>query len=307
MNLRPPGYEAGVVLGHIVAYRGKNPYISTGFSFLSALIKQININLSTSFHVANIKHISKTYNLRCVDKVETFTLICYNTKWWYFMNLKLFAQAMLKFLLGVILVGLLVFLPAGSVGFANGWLFMGILFVPMFFAGIVMLFKNPDLLKKRLNAKEKQKEQDLVVKLSGLMFLVGFIVAGLNFRFGWHVLPKGAVVAASVLFLFSYLLYAEVLRENAYLSRTIEVQENQKVVDTGLYGIVRHPMYSATLLLFLSMPIVLGSVISFVIFLAYPLIIAKRIKNEEAFLEKELDGYKEYKQKVKYRLVPFVW
>ncbi len=223
------------------------------------------------------------------------------------MNIKLFVQAMLKFLLGFMLVGFLVFLPAGSLHFMNGWLFMGILFVPMFIAGIVMLFKNPDLLKKRLNAKEKQKEQDLVVKLSGVMFLAGFIVAGLNFRFGWHILPKGVVIAASVLFLLSYVLYAEVLRENTYLSRTIEIQENQKVVDTGLYGIVRHPMYSATLLLFLSMPLVLGSLISFVVFLAYPLIIARRIKNEEEFLEKELEGYKEYKHKVKYRLIPFVW
>ena len=223
------------------------------------------------------------------------------------MNIKLFVQAMLKFLLGFMLVGFLVFLPAGSLHFMNGWLFMGILFVPMFIAGIVMLFKNPDLLKKRLNAKEKQKEQDLVVKLSGVMFLAGFIVAGLNFRFGWHILPKGVVIAASVLFLLSYVLYAQVLRENTYLSRTIEIQENQKVVDTGLYGIVRHPMYSATLLLFLSMPLVLGSLISFVVFLAYPLIIARRIKKEEEFLEKELEGYKEYKHKVKYRLIPFVW
>ena len=223
------------------------------------------------------------------------------------MNIKLFVQAMLKFLLGFMLVGFLVFLPAGSLHFMNGWLFMGILFVPMFIAGIVMLFKNPDLLKKRLNAKEKQKEQDLVVKLSGVMFLAGFIVAGLNFRFGWHILPKGVVIAASVLFLLSYVLYAQVLRENTYLSRTIEIQENQKVVDTGLYGIVRHPMYSATLILFLSMPLVLGSLISFVIFLAYPLIIARRIKKEEEFLEKELEGYKEYKHKVKYRLIPFVW
>ena len=223
------------------------------------------------------------------------------------MNIKLFVQAMLKFLLGFMLVGFLVFLPAGSLHFMNGWLFMGILFVPMFIAGIVMLFKNPDLLKKRLNAKEKQKEQDLVVKLSGVMFLAGFIVAGLNFRFGWHILPKGVVIAASVLFLLSYVLYAQVLRENTYLSRTIEIQENQKVVDTGLYGIVRHPMYSATLILFLSMPLVLGSLISFVIFLAYPLIIARRIKKEEEFLEKELEGYKEYKHKVKHRLIPFVW
>lgn len=223
------------------------------------------------------------------------------------MTKKLFIEAMTKFILGVVLVGLLIFFPAGTVSFLNGWLLMGILFVPMFLAGIVMMLKNPDLLKSRLNAKEKQQEQSLVVKLSGLMFLAGFVVAGLGVRFGWYMLPKSVTVAAAVVFLIAYLLYAEVLRENTYLSRTIEVQENQKVIDTGLYGIVRHPMYSVTLLLFLSMPVVLGSVYSFVIFLAYPLIIAKRIKNEEEFLEKELEGYREYKQKVKYRLVPFVW
>ena len=223
------------------------------------------------------------------------------------MTKKLFIEAITKYILGVVLVGLLIFLPAGTVSFFNGWLLMGILFVPMFLAGIVMMLKNPNLLKSRLNAKEKQQEQSLVVKLSGLMFLAGFVVAGLGVRFGWHMLPKSVAVAAAVAFLFAYLLYAEVLRENTYLSRTIEVQENQKVIDTGLYGIVRHPMYSVTLLLFLSMPVVLGSIYSFVIFLAYPLIIAKRIKNEEEFLEKELEGYREYKQKVKYRLVPFVW
>ena len=223
------------------------------------------------------------------------------------MTKKLFIEAMTKFILGVVLVGLLIFFPAGTVSFFNGWLLMGILFVPMFLAGIVMMLKNPDLLKSRLNAKEKQQEQSLVVKLSGLMFLAGFVVAGLGVRFGWYMLPKSVTVAAAVVFLIAYLLYAEVLRENTYLSRTIEVQENQKVIDTGLYGIVRHPMYSVTLLLFLSMPVVLGSVYSFVIFLAYPLIIAKRIKNEEEFLEKELEGYREYKQNVKYRLVPFVW
>ena len=223
------------------------------------------------------------------------------------MTTKLFIQAITKFLLGVVLIGLLIFLPAGSLAFTYGWVFMGILFVPMFLAGIVMMFKSPELLKKRLNAKEKREEQSLVVKLSGLMFLAGFIVAGLGFRLGWYMLPKEVVVGASVVFLVAYVLYAEVLRENAYLSRTIEVQENQKVIDTGLYGVVRHPMYSATLLLFLSMPIVLGSVFSFLIFLAYPFIIAKRIKDEEELLEKELDGYSEYKQKVKYRLIPFVW
>lgn len=223
------------------------------------------------------------------------------------MTVKLFVGAILKFLLGVVLVGVLLFLPAGTLAFFNGWLLMGILFVPMFCAGIVMMFKNPELLKSRLDAKEKQKDQSIVVKLSGLMFLAGFIVAGLDFRFGWFTLPKGAAIGGAVVFLVAYILYAEVLRENTYLSRTIQVQENQKVIDTGLYGIVRHPMYSATLLLFLAMPIVLGSLYSFIIFLAYPFIIAKRIKGEEAFLEKELDGYREYKQKVKYRLIPFIW
>lgn len=223
------------------------------------------------------------------------------------MSLKLFFQAIVKFLLGVVSIGVLVFLPAGTVNYSYGWIFMAILFVPMFIAGIIMLFKNPSLLKSRLQAKEKQKEQDLVVKLSGLMFLAGFIVAGLGVRFNWFLLPKSVVIVASVVFLVAYLLYAEVLRENTYLSRTIEVQENQKVIDTGLYGVVRHPMYSVTLLLFLSMPLVLGSLFSFVIFLVYPFIIANRIKHEEAFLEKELEGYKEYKNKVKYRLIPFIW
>lgn len=223
------------------------------------------------------------------------------------MTVKLFAQAMAKFLLGVFLVGILIFLPAGTLAFWNGWLLMGILFIPMFCAGIVMMFKNPKLLQARLDAKEMQKEQDMVVKLSGLMFLVGFVVAGLGVRFGWYTLPRAVVLGAAVAFLVAYILYAEVLRENTYLSRTIQVQENQTVVDTGLYGIVRHPMYSVTLLLFLSIPLVLGCIYSFVIFLAYPLIIAKRIKHEEAFLEEQLAGYREYKKKVKYRLIPFIW
>lgn len=223
------------------------------------------------------------------------------------MSMKLFVGAITKFILGVVLVGLLIFLPAGTLTFFNGWLLMGILFVPMFVAGIVMMFKNPALLRSRLDAKEKQREQNLVVKLSGLMFLAGFIVAGLGVRFEWYCLPPSISIGAAVVFLVGYILYAEVLRENTYLSRTIEVQENQKVIDTGLYGIVRHPMYSVTLLLFLSMPIVLGSVFAFVIFLAYPFIITKRIKHEEEFLEQELEGYREYKQKVKYRLIPFVW
>lgn len=223
------------------------------------------------------------------------------------MTFKLFISAIIKFLLGVVLVGLLIFLPAGTFSFFNGWLLMVILFVPMFLAGIVMMFKNPNLLKSRLDAKESQKNQSLVVKLSGLMFLVGFIVSGLGVRFGWYALPRGVAIGAAVVFALAYVLYAEVLRENTYLSRTIEVQENQKVIDTGLYSVVRHPMYSATLILFLSMPLVLGSLYSFIVFLAYPFIIAKRIKHEEEFLEKELNGYADYKQKVKYRLIPFVW
>ena len=223
------------------------------------------------------------------------------------MSVKLFFSAIIKFLLGVALVGALIFLPAGTILYFNGLLLMGILFVPMFFAGVVMMVKNPSLLKSRLDAKEKEKDQSLVVKLSGLMFLAGFIVAGLGFRFNWYTLPIGVSIGGAVVFIIAYILYAEVLRENTYLSRTIKVQEGQKVVDTGLYGIVRHPMYSVTLLLFLSMPIVLGSLYAFAIFLAYPFIIAKRIKGEEELLERELEGYSEYKKKVIYRLIPFIW
>ena len=223
------------------------------------------------------------------------------------MDLKLFFQAIIKFMLGALIIGLLIFIPAGTINYWNGWLFMGILFVPMFIAGIVMLIKSPDLLKKRLNVKEKENEQKQVVALSGLMFLAGFIIAGLNYRYNWFVLPNIVIIISSVIFVISYILYGEVLRENAYLSRTIEVQENQKVINTGLYGIVRHPMYAATIFLFLSMPLILGSIISFVIFLVYPFIIAKRIKNEEEVLEKELDGYIEYKNKVKYKVIPFIW
>lgn len=223
------------------------------------------------------------------------------------MSIKLFFQAITKFLLGVVLIGLLIFWPANTINYWNGWLFMGLLFIPMFIAGIIMMIKSPELLKKRLNAKEKENEQKEVIKLSGLMFLAGFIIAGLNYRYSWIILPNSVVIISSVLFILAYIIYAEVLRENTYLSRTIEVQENQKVVDTGLYGIVRHPMYAATILLFLSMPLVLGSIYSFVIFLVYPFIIAKRIKNEEQVLEKELDGYSEYKKKVKYKMIPFVW
>lgn len=221
--------------------------------------------------------------------------------------MKLLAEAVLKFLLGVVLIAALLLIPAGTWQYRNAWLMMGLLFIPMFIAGLIMLKKNPGLLRSRLNAKEKVGEQQLVVKLSGLMFLCGFIAAGLDFRFGWSHLPKWLVVAASALFLLAYALYAEVLRENVWLSRTIEVQENQKVVDTGLYGIVRHPMYAVTFLLFGSMPLILGSLPAFVIFLAYPFIIAKRIRSEEEILSRELNGYAEYCTRVKYRLIPFVW
>ena len=222
------------------------------------------------------------------------------------MSIKLFVQAIAKFLLGVILVGALIFLPAGF-NYPQGWLLMGILFVPMFIAGLFMMAKSPELLKKRLSAKEKEGEQQLVLKLSALMFIFGFVAAGLDHRFSWLPLPWWVSIAAAVLFLLAYVLYAEVLRENAYLSRTIEVQEGQRVVDTGLYGIVRHPMYMATLLLFLAIPLVLGSLISLIFFLTYPAIIIARLKNEEEVLEEGLEGYKEYKEKVKYRLIPFVW
>ena len=223
------------------------------------------------------------------------------------MKGNLFVQALIKFFLGVILVGVLIFLPAGDLFFVKGWLLIGVLFAPMFFGGLVMMKKSPELLKSRLDAKEKQTDQQLVLKLSGLMFVCGFIVAGLDYRFGWLEVPMIVSVVFAVVFLLGYLMYAEVLRENAYLSRTIKVQEGQKVISTGLYGVVRHPMYSATLILFLAMPLILGSVYAFLIFLFYPFIIAKRIKGEEALLEKELDGYIEYKQKVKYRMIPFVW
>ena len=223
------------------------------------------------------------------------------------MTKKLLPQALAKFFLGVLLVGLLVFLPAGTLHYPQGWLFLGILFIPMFLAGLVMMATNPALLKRRLDAKESHAEQDRMVKLSGLMFLAGFILAGLTFRFDWFVLPMDVSLGAAVVFLLAYGLYAEVLRENTWLSRTIQVQENQTVVDTGLYGIVRHPMYSATLLLFLSMPLVLGSLPSFVVFLVYPALIVGRLQHEETVLEQELAGYAAYKTKVKYRLIPFLW
>ena len=223
------------------------------------------------------------------------------------MDKDLFLQSFLKIILGVAIVGLLLFLSAGSFAYWQGWLLMGILFVPMFCAGLVMMARNPDLLRKRLNAKEEEREQKTVVKLSGLLFIAAFVLAGLNWRFGWCVLPNWAVWVSAGLFLVCYLLYAEVLRENTFLSRTIEVQENQKVIDTGLYGIVRHPMYMATTVLFLAMPLVLASPISFAVMLLYIPLIAKRIKNEESVLEEGLEGYKEYKQRVKYKVLPFIW
>ena len=223
------------------------------------------------------------------------------------MTKKLFFQAISKFFFGLVLIALLLFLPAGTLRYWNAWLLIGILFVPMFFAGIVMMLRNPELLKKRLNAKENEDEQKTVILLSGIMFLAAFVVAGLNFRFGWIVMPRWTVIAAACVFLAAYLMYAEVLRENVYLSRTVEVQEHQKVIDTGLYGIVRHPMYAATVFLFLSMGLVLGSPISFVILLFYLPIIAKRIRNEEAVLAQGLDGYQAYKEKVRYKVIPFIW
>lgn len=223
------------------------------------------------------------------------------------MTKSLFLSSIGKFTLGVVLIGALLFLPAGTFHYPQGWLLMGILFIPMFIAGLVMMAKNPALLRSRLNAKEKQREQSLVVKLSGLMFLGGFILAGISYRFGWLMLPHWVSVLGAVLFLMSYALYAEVLRENTWLSRTVEVQEGQQVVSTGLYGIVRHPMYAVTLVLFLSMPLVLGSVLAFIVFLAYPFIIMKRIRNEEEVLARELHGYPEYMQKVRWRLIPFIW
>lgn len=223
------------------------------------------------------------------------------------MDIKLFIQAIIKFISGFIVVSLLLFIPAGTLNYWNAWVFIAVLFIPMFAVGIVLMIKNPALLRKRLNAKEKETEQKAVILFSTLMFVLGFIISGMNYRFQWLILPKWIVIVATVVFLLAYVLYAEVLRENTYLSRTVEIQENQKIIDTGLYGIVRHPMYSSTILLFLSMPLVLGSLISFIIFLSYLLIIAKRIKNEEQILEQELAGYLEYKNKVKYRIIPFVW
>lgn len=221
--------------------------------------------------------------------------------------MKLLLDALAKFTLGLLLVGILIFLPAGTLQYTYGWLFIGLLFVPMLIAGFTMFFKSPDFLAKRLDVKEKQATQKGVVALSGLMFIAAFAVAGLDFRFGWSNMPAWVVIAASVLFLIAYALYAEVMRENAYLSRTIQVEAGQTVADTGLYGIVRHPMYMVTILLFLMMPIVLGSWYTVIVMAFYPAIIIVRLKDEEDLLTRELPGYAEYKQKVKYRLIPFIW
>ena len=222
-------------------------------------------------------------------------------------KMRLLLNAIIKYICGVLLVGALVFLPAGTLNYSGGYIFMALLFIPIFILGVVLFLKSPDLLKKRLDGKEKEKTQKGVVAFSGLVFVAGFITAGLDFRFGWTKIPVTIKVIASILFLLSYLLYAEVMRENAYLSRKIEVTENQKVVSTGLYSLVRHPMYMATVLMFLMIPLILGSLVSFIIFLCYPFIISVRIIDEEKILTEQLDGYAEYKKKVKYRMLPFVW
>ena len=221
--------------------------------------------------------------------------------------MKLLFNALIKFTVGLLLVGALLFIPAGGFGYTNGWLFIGLLFIPMLILGAVLLIKAPELLKKRLGAKEEEGTQKGVVAVSGLLFVGGFVVSGLDFRFGWSYVPTWAVIAASAVLLISYALYAEVMRENAYLSRTVEVQENQKVIDTGLYGIVRHPMYAVTVWLFLSIPVVLGSWWALLCFLPYVPVIIVRIINEEKVLEAGLEGYTEYKKRVKYRILPFVW
>ena len=223
------------------------------------------------------------------------------------MDKKLFIQAITKFIVGFIIIALLLFIPAGTLNYWNAWIFICILFLPMFIVGIILMIKSPDLLRKRLNSKEKESEQGILLIIGGVMFICGFVVSGLNYRFEWIILPKMIVFIATSIFLFGYVLYVEVLRENMYLSRIIEIQENQKVIDTGLYSIIRHPMYLSTILLFLSIPLVLGSLFSFLIFLIYPVIIARRIRNEEQVLEEGLKGYLEYKKKVKYRVIPFIW
>ena len=221
--------------------------------------------------------------------------------------MKLLINALMKFTLGFVMVAILIFLPAGTFCYPGAWLLIGLLFVPMLIAGFVMMFKSPDLLRKRLDVKEKQAAQKGVLAYAGLMFIAGFVIAGLDFRFGWSIMPRWVVIVASVLFLIAYALYAEVLRENTYLSRTIKVEEGQTVVDTGLYGIVRHPMYAVTILLFLMIPIILGSLYALIVFLFYPAIIIVRLKDEEELLTRELAGYAEYKEKVKYRIIPFIW
>lgn len=221
--------------------------------------------------------------------------------------IKLLLQTIFKFVLGLLMVGLLLFCPAGTFDFWNAWLFIGLLFIPMFIIGIILLFKNPGLLEKRINGKETEKAQKIVILFSILIFISGFLVAGFDFKYGWSNLPNGIIITGSIILVISYLLYAEVMRENTFLSRSVEIQENQKVIDTGLYGIVRHPMYMATSILFLSFPIVLGSLYSFIIFIPYPFILAFRIKNEEKVLEEGLAGYKEYKNKVKYKMIPYIW
>ena len=221
--------------------------------------------------------------------------------------MKLAIRALIKFTLGLLMVGVLLFWPAGNLMYINGWLFIGLLFIPMLALGAVLLIKAPDLLEKRLSAKESEKTQRGVVAASGVLFVAGFVVAGLDFRYGWSDMPLWVVIVSAIVLLVSYALYAEVMRENAYLSRTIEVRENQKVVDTGLYGIVRHPMYAVTVWLFLSIPLVLGSWWSLVCFLPYIAVIVVRIHNEEKVLEAGLEGYAKYQKRVKYRMIPFVW
>lgn len=223
------------------------------------------------------------------------------------MNRHLAIQGLKKFLLGLIIVAILIFLPAGTLNYPNGLLFIGLLFIPMFIVGIILMIKSPDLLKRRLNSKENESEQKFIVLISILMFISGFVVAGLNYRFNWTEMPNIIVIISAIIFLLAYIMYGEVLRENQYLARTVNVEDNQKVIDTGLYGIVRHPMYTSTIFLFLTIPLILGSIYSFVIFLIYPIIIAFRIKNEERVLEKELTGYRQYKQKVKYKIFPFIF
>ena len=221
--------------------------------------------------------------------------------------MKLFAEAIIKFLMGLIIVGLLLFIPAGTLKYYNAWMLICVLFIPMFIVGIILIFKNPMLLKSRIDAKENEREQKYVIAISGLMFIVGFIIAGLNYRFSWIIMPRIIVIISIILFVISYILYGIILKENVYLFRTIKVVDEQKLVDTGFYKIVRHPMYLITIVLFLAIPLILNSFISFIIFLVYPLIIVKRINNEEKVLESELKGYKDYEKRVKYRLVPYVW